>query len=73
LRFFAPVLADSSRFIDAESGQAAQRGNDSTQATVYGGNVYPLHPVHADTVRAASSARAPAVASGSSSSSGHAE
>jgi acetyl esterase/lipase len=75
LRFFAPVLADSSRFIDAESGQAAQRGNDSTQATVYGGNVYPLnslHPVHADTVRAASSARAPAVASGSSSS-GHAE
>jgi hypothetical protein len=75
LRFFAPVLADASRFIDAESDHAAQRGEDSTQTTVGAGNVYPLNSprlAHADTTQAASSAHAPEPASGSSSL-GHAE
>jgi len=77
LRFFAPVLTDASRFIDAESGHAAQRGNDSTQTTVGASNVYPLNSprlAHADTTQAASSAHAPEpeLASGTSSL-GHAE
>jgi acetyl esterase/lipase len=68
LRVFAPVLADSARFIDTEAAtQAGRRDDAPPQATAPANNVYPLDPVKAGAARAASAARGVSATSGGSS------